>query len=420
MPDLSDTDLAPRPATPPATPVSPSRFLCPYCGHIGDDAVRCGECRGLFEPLSRQATQNAMGPWQVRDGDQPHRPGCSLDTLRRMVERGKIGPNTVLRGPTTRQFWNFARNTPGVAVLLGECHACHHAVDPEEYLCAACGATLHPTTDRQTLGLAPVKLLPGAAAARDIAASSFMTRPSPSSAPIAEPRPSRPPEPPAPPLPVRSRSTRPESPAEATGASQRTTRRLQSSLTRMTWAFGAALVVNAATMAILAFVLLGPPLGPGSGSTPAAAPPQAITPTRPTGESEAPIPTDAALEAPTEPLPLDPPPADSPLLQPDGGRVTRPDAGQPAAAPPPTEDGAALHAELTPWLAQIEEATELLTSSTMADVERAVGLLQGVLDAAAAEAGVDPSAARERYPILGARLGAAEQRLERLRRRDPF
>ena len=41
--------------------------VCPYCGHAqsaaGVGAAQCAACKGLFDPLSRQATQNAMGPW---------------------------------------------------------------------------------------------------------------------------------------------------------------------------------------------------------------------------------------------------------------------------------------------------------------------------------------------------------------------
>src|SRR6185369_16768084 len=105
--------------TQPATPPAPRGVLCPYCGRISVNPRRCDGCGGFFDPLSRQATQNAMGPWYLRDPAHPFRPGCSYETVRDLVKRGRIRPDTILRGPATRQFWNFAARTPTVANLLG-------------------------------------------------------------------------------------------------------------------------------------------------------------------------------------------------------------------------------------------------------------------------------------------------------------
>ncbi|MEX0876438.1 MAG: hypothetical protein WD114_03170, partial [Phycisphaerales bacterium] len=99
-------------------------LVCPYCGTVTPDSGRCGHCGGRFDPLSRQATQNQMGPWEIRDERVPFRPGCVYDTLLRLVDLGKISTETVLRGPSTRQFWMLARHTPGVALRLGLCHNC--------------------------------------------------------------------------------------------------------------------------------------------------------------------------------------------------------------------------------------------------------------------------------------------------------
>lgn len=164
----------PRPNTP---PVAPSRgTLCPYCGKVSGDPRRCDWCRGFFDPLSRQATQNAMGPWFIRDASSPFRPGCSFETLRELIARGKVLRDTILRGPATRQLWNFAARTPGVANLLGICHNCRVAVKPEAASCASCGASFAVGGDRQFLGLAPIHLLPGQAPPEVIAEASLPTR----------------------------------------------------------------------------------------------------------------------------------------------------------------------------------------------------------------------------------------------------
>lgn len=141
-----------------------SWFPCPYCGaEQRAGAAECTSCAGLFEPLSRQATQNHMGPWQVRDVEAPFMPGRSYATIRRMAQRGKIAPDDVLRGPTTRQFWMAAAEIPGVAHLLGRCHACKGEVKADAFSCDQCGAAFPTPEDRQSLGLAPVRLLPGQA-----------------------------------------------------------------------------------------------------------------------------------------------------------------------------------------------------------------------------------------------------------------
>lgn len=151
----------------------PKAMLCPYCGHVSPDTTRCVSCRGFFDPLSRQASQNAMGPWFLRDESQPFRPGCSYETLRALATRGRLTLDTVIRGPSTRQFWSPARRTPGVANLLGVCHNCAGTANAHESACASCGASFGVEPDRQFLGLGPVRLLPGQASPEMVAESTL-------------------------------------------------------------------------------------------------------------------------------------------------------------------------------------------------------------------------------------------------------
>ncbi len=134
--------------------------ICPYCGDAQALAERCRACGGLFEPLSRQATHNAMGPWFVRDVDRPFQPGCSYETLLRLVERGRVTRFTIVRGPTTRQFWTIAKHVPGLSHLLGYCHQCDASVDAGDHACHACGAAFGAYMDRNYLGLPEVRPLP--------------------------------------------------------------------------------------------------------------------------------------------------------------------------------------------------------------------------------------------------------------------
>ncbi len=163
--------------------------LCPYCGHEQPNhgATQCAACRGLFEPLSRQATQNAMGPWQIRDEANPFRPGCSYDTLRALALRGRIDADTAIRGPSTRQFWQRAGETQGVAHLFGRCHACRARARVSDSLCQTCAASFAPPSDRQRLNLLPVRPVsgPGATRAESRAADDAEYTPRPEGAPFA-------------------------------------------------------------------------------------------------------------------------------------------------------------------------------------------------------------------------------------------
>jgi RNA polymerase subunit RPABC4/transcription elongation factor Spt4 len=136
-------------------------LVCPYCGTITPDSGRCSACSGRFDPLSRQATQNQMGPWSIRDDRLPYRPGCTYETIARLVDQRKISAETILRGPSTRQFWTLARHTPGVAHLLGICHSCQTQVSAGGFACPVCHASFTTERDRQHLGLGPSRPLPG-------------------------------------------------------------------------------------------------------------------------------------------------------------------------------------------------------------------------------------------------------------------
>ena len=170
-------------AVPVPVPVPrPQAEICPYCGAASTTLQRCSACGGRFDPLSRQVSQNHMGPWQIRQDTQPNRPGCSYATLRRLIERRVVQRDTVIRGPSTYQFWMRADRVPGVAHLLGVCHACGQKAGEDAFACDGCGSTFHIDQDRQHLGLMPTRLLPGDASPRVVAAHA-----APASAPVSEP-----------------------------------------------------------------------------------------------------------------------------------------------------------------------------------------------------------------------------------------
>jgi hypothetical protein len=99
------------------------------------------------------ATQIAMGPWFVRDENMPFAPGCSYQIIKRKAQTGKLTAQSIIRGPSTHQFWMHADQVAGVAHLLGVCHQCGEKVNPNERICPSCHAVFSTPDTRNELGL---------------------------------------------------------------------------------------------------------------------------------------------------------------------------------------------------------------------------------------------------------------------------
>ncbi|MFU8829344.1 MAG: hypothetical protein ACNA8P_07910, partial [Phycisphaerales bacterium] len=344
--------------------------------------LQCEACKGRFEPLSRQATQNAMGPWQIRDAAQPFRPPCSYETIVRLAQRGRITADTIVRGPTTRQFWTYARDTPGIGAILGHCHACHTAVSPHDAECPSCKAILHPKTDRQQLGLSPRAMLPGEASPEQIVA---IVRPqTPQAMPTGQP------EPPSPPPPVAA-DPRPESiPEPPTDPLPTSTPRSRAKEQRATprWL---GIVIGVQGAAIFALVILLLVIN----QNPTAAP----TNDRSTASSAQ--------------------PSVPPQQAPDSTRDEAPDA-EPAFIDPPADEPDArdldtlMDSAMRPFERRYWPIVEATRSDQTDTLARAVTHLRALRTEAGA---ADPDAT---FPLTDDLIEQAEQRLSRLRLLDQF
>ena len=133
----------------------PRFMVCPYCGSMHKDHLPdvCQHCNGPLHPDSREQTKRDLGPWFMRDTSRPFAPGMRYEKLLRCVSEGKIRPTTVVRGPTTSQFWTVARKVPGLSHHFGLCHACQAPASPEDEACLACGASFRISLDRDRMGL---------------------------------------------------------------------------------------------------------------------------------------------------------------------------------------------------------------------------------------------------------------------------
>lgn len=145
-------------------------LVCPYCGDCQPPAQECRACGGCFDEWSLKATQNDMGCWFVRDSRRPHFVGFSHEALVGAIRAGEVGMNTIVRGPTTRQFWTVARRVPGIAHFFGRCYACQAPVTESSPRCAHCGAHPPAVFDRNQLGLPSVdRIAPPTDAKPDLA-----------------------------------------------------------------------------------------------------------------------------------------------------------------------------------------------------------------------------------------------------------
>jgi len=135
-------------------PDVPMLALCPYCGDWQKSHDHCDACGGVFDQLSQRATVIAMGPWFVRNKRFPYLPGCSYAVLRQQVEAERIDAGTILRGPTTRQFWSVAKNVPGVSHLVGFCWSCGAPATTGDARCGSCGSPFGGVDAANALGLA--------------------------------------------------------------------------------------------------------------------------------------------------------------------------------------------------------------------------------------------------------------------------
>lgn len=166
--DAERTPVRPREAEPSATPPrTPSATdarpaVCPYCGESTELATsseqnggtpRCRACLAFLDPLSKDVTQGHMGPWFLRDPARPFYPGLAFDVLGVLISRGEVTRETVIRGPGSGQFWMRAGSVPGVAHLLGVCHACQAEAPKGSKQCPVCTARFPTFPERDRLGI---------------------------------------------------------------------------------------------------------------------------------------------------------------------------------------------------------------------------------------------------------------------------
>ncbi len=127
----------------------PQHRPCPFCGHLVASAgARCERCKLALDANTVRGVQRRLGPWFLLDANNPTAPGVNWEKLVSLIKRGKVAPESIVRGPSTGGLWRLARETPSVATRLGTCWSCQAALaDRSAQRCPQCGCVLNGPLD---------------------------------------------------------------------------------------------------------------------------------------------------------------------------------------------------------------------------------------------------------------------------------
>lgn len=120
----------------PALPLEP---VCPFCGLVNEFAGSpCQRCTMEDTAVTREATHAKLGGWFVYQARNPAAPGMNYVTLLALIERGRITRRSIVRGPTTGQFWRYASRVKGISREFGLCWNCGGELRSTARLCPRC------------------------------------------------------------------------------------------------------------------------------------------------------------------------------------------------------------------------------------------------------------------------------------------
>lgn len=147
MPSVSDAPRNSGGASPPRT-----RHVCPFCGTLNDTPVGpCVKCTMQNTPQTRRVTRGRIGPWYVLQSRNPAAPGMKFDVLVGFIRKGQVTARSIVRGPTTHQFWRYAAHVKGLSREFGLCYSCGVDISTESNLCPHCGKLQEPPVNPDTL-----------------------------------------------------------------------------------------------------------------------------------------------------------------------------------------------------------------------------------------------------------------------------
>jgi hypothetical protein len=74
-----------------------------------------------------------------------------FDTLMALVKRGQVTAQSVVRGPTTNQFWRFAAQVKGLSREFGVCYNCATPIEKTATICPSCNRMQEPPANPDVL-----------------------------------------------------------------------------------------------------------------------------------------------------------------------------------------------------------------------------------------------------------------------------
>jgi hypothetical protein len=152
LPDIRNTDSPSPSAAQQIRRALRGRHVCPFCGTQREtDVGACTQCSLEDTPTTRTATRGKLGPWYVLQSRNPSAPGMNFATLMALVQKGRVTARSVLRGPTTGQFWRHAAKVKGVSREFLLCWNCGGDVAKNARACPNCKRLQEPPLNPDVL-----------------------------------------------------------------------------------------------------------------------------------------------------------------------------------------------------------------------------------------------------------------------------
>ncbi len=144
------TTISSEPQTPQFQALTARIWVCPFCAYVRENADAggaCPKCTLDDTPANRRATAQKIGPWFVLQYSNPTAPGMKYSILMMLASRGKITPASIVRGPTTQQYWTTAGQVRGLSRLFGLCWHCQLKLSSITSICPHCDHSQEPPPD---------------------------------------------------------------------------------------------------------------------------------------------------------------------------------------------------------------------------------------------------------------------------------
>ena len=140
-------------------PWTHTEMPCVYCGRaLPRDSQRCPHCKTSYSVAVRRASREIEGDWFYLEPRNPSNRGVDFRTMLKLIEKGRLKRDSVVRGPATRQDWMFAAEAPRLSKYLGVCPHCFAPAGGEQEFCDTC----HRHLDERPARLRPGVASPGA------------------------------------------------------------------------------------------------------------------------------------------------------------------------------------------------------------------------------------------------------------------